>query len=40
MTRTSTQQDDALPHFSIGAQHYLNNRFPNRWIGRDGAIRC
>ena len=33
------QQDGAPPHFSISIRHYLDNHFPNRWIGRGAAIR-
>ena len=33
------QQDGAPLHFSIEVRHYLDNRFPKRWIGRGGAIR-
>lgn len=32
------QQDGAPPHFSIQVRQYLNNRFPDRWIGRRGPI--
>ena len=30
------QQDGAPPHWSICVRHFLNETFPNRWIGRDG----
>ena len=33
------QQDGTPLHFSIEVRHYLDNRFPKRWIGRGGAIR-
>ena len=33
------QQDGAPAHFSTDVRQYLDNRFPNRWIGRGGAIR-
>ena len=33
------QQDGAPAHFSIDVRQYLDNHFPNRWIGRDGPIR-
>lgn len=32
------QQDGAPPHYSIIVRNYLNNIFPNRWIGRRGQI--
>jgi hypothetical protein len=28
------QHDEAPPHFSQVVRHYLNHKFPNRWIGR------
>ena len=28
------QQDGAPPHFALAVRAYLNQRFPNRWIGR------
>uniref|UniRef100_V5GJV9 Transposable element Tc3 transposase n=1 Tax=Anoplophora glabripennis TaxID=217634 RepID=V5GJV9_ANOGL len=28
--------DGAPPHFSLAAREYLNNIYPNRWIGRGG----
>ena len=34
-----SEQGGARPHFSINVRHYLDNRFPTRWIGRDGAVR-
>ena len=33
------QRDGAPVYFSIDVGHYFDNRFPNRWTGRDGAIR-
>lgn len=32
------QQDGAPPHYAGNVRHYLENTFPNRWIGRRGAI--
>lgn len=32
------QQDGAPPHYSRIVRDYLNNIFPNRWIGRRGVI--
>lgn len=32
------QQDGAPPHWSRNVRDYLNETFPNRWIGRDGPI--
>ena len=32
------QQDGAPPHWSLDVREYLDNVFPNRWIGRDGPI--
>lgn len=32
------QQDGAPPHYGLDVRAYLNNVFPNRWIGRRGAI--
>ena len=31
-------QDGAPPHFSIEVREYLNEHFPNRWIGRRGFV--
>jgi len=31
------QHDGAPPHFSQVVRQHLNNKFPNRWIGRGGA---
>ena len=37
--RTLTfQQDGAPPHWGLEVRHFLNEQFPNRWIGRDGPI--
>jgi hypothetical protein len=33
------QQDGAPPHFSREVRRFLDNIFPNRWIGRGGPIR-
>ena len=33
------QQDGAPSHFSSDVRQYLDNHFPNRWIGRGGPIR-
>ncbi|CAF1581905.1 unnamed protein product [Rotaria sp. Silwood1] len=33
------QQDGAPAHFSADVRHYLNDQFPDRWIGRGGSIR-
>lgn len=32
------QQDGAHPHDGLQVHHYLDNVFPNRWIGRRGFI--
>lgn len=32
------QQDGAPPHFTQAVRHYLDTVFPQRWIGRRGAI--
>lgn len=32
------QQDGAPPHYSLTVRNHLDNTFPNRWIGRRGAI--
>lgn len=32
------QQDGAPPHFALQVRNFLNNTFPERWIGRRGAI--
>ena len=33
------QQDGTPPHYSIAAQNWLNDNFPNRWIGRLCSIK-
>ncbi|CAF3419729.1 unnamed protein product [Rotaria sp. Silwood2] len=33
------QQDGAPPHFSIDVRRFLDNHFPDRWIGRGSSIR-
>ena len=33
------QQDGAPAHFSVNVRQYLDNQFPERWIGRGGSIR-
>lgn len=35
---TFFQQDGAPPHFGRNVREFLNNTFPNRWIGRGGTI--
>ena len=32
------QQDGAPPHYSREVREYLNEEFPNRWIGRSGPV--
>ena len=32
------QQNGALPHWGLQVRQFLNDRFPERWIGRDGPI--
>lgn len=32
------QQDGAAPHFSLAARAILDERYPNRWIGRGGPV--
>lgn len=32
------QQDGAPPHYAVTVRQYLDEIFPNRWIGRRGAI--
>lgn len=32
------QQDGAPPHWSLRVRRLLNDRYPDRWIGRDGPI--
>ena len=33
------QQDGAPAHFVLDVREYLNNVFPNRWIGRGGPVQ-
>lgn len=33
------QQDGAPPHWGLMVRDYLNSKYPNRWIGRDGPMR-
>ena len=32
------QQDGAPPHWGLEVRQFLNDTFPERWIGRDGPI--
>ena len=32
------RQDDTPPHFDLQIRDFLDNRFPDRWIGRAGPI--
>lgn len=32
------QHDGAPAHYYAGARHFLDTRFPNRWIGRNGPV--
>ena len=32
------QQDGAPPHWGVDVRWFLDETFPNRWIGRDGPI--
>ncbi|CAH2105555.1 unnamed protein product [Euphydryas editha] len=32
------QQDGCPAHYTLAAREYLDNCFPNAWIGRDGPI--
>ena len=32
------QQDGAPPHWTLKVYQFLNETFPDRWIGRDGPI--
>ena len=32
------QQDGAPPHWGLHVRQFLNQTFPDRWIGRDGPI--
>ncbi|MCQ7131119.1 DUF4817 domain-containing protein [Salmonella enterica] len=36
--RVILQQDGAPPHWGLAVRAYLDEQFPNRWIGRDGPI--
>ena len=33
------QHDGAPVHFALDVREYLNNVFPNRWIGRGGPVQ-
>ena len=33
------QHDAAPAHFALDVREYLNNVFPNRWIGRGGPVQ-
>ena len=33
------QHDGAPAHFVLDVKEYLNNVFPNRWIGRSGPVQ-
>ena len=32
------QHDGALPHYTRHVREYLNESFPNCWLGRDGPV--
>ena len=32
------QHDGALPHYTRNVRDYLNESFPNRWLGRGGPV--
>ena len=32
------QQDGAPPYWGLAVRQFLNDTFPDRWIGRDGPI--
>ena len=34
------QQDGALPYWGLEVRQFLNETFPDRWIGCDGPIPC
>ena len=34
------QHDGAPSHFALDVREYLNNVFPNRWIGRGGPVEA
>lgn len=38
LQRVVFQQDGAPPHFALGVRNYLNQTFPDRWIGRAGPL--
>ena len=35
----SSEYDGAPAHFALDVREYLNNVFPNRWIGRGGPVQ-
>ena len=37
--RSWFQHDGAPAHFALDVREYLNNVFPNRWIGRGGPVQ-
>ena len=37
--RLRFQLDGATAHFALDVREYLNNVFPNRWIGRGGPVQ-
>jgi len=37
-SHTIYQQEGAPPHWSLAVRTFLNDNFPQRWIGRDGPI--
>lgn len=39
MAEVYFQQDGASVHYSVLVRNYLNNEFPERWIGRGGPIK-
>lgn len=38
LERIWLQQDGASPHYSIAVRAYLDERFPEKWIGRGGPV--
>jgi len=34
------QQEGAPPHYHRDVRAYLDNTFPDRWIGRRGSVQC
>ena len=34
------QHDGAPPHYTRHVRDYLNESFPNRWLGRGGPVAC